>query len=730
MRRILTALSAIATAVLLALPVSAFGQAPPRQPPTQFAIKADQGLARRINPLLGEIARPVTVTVPAGADPHAYIDAICGPNHPTWSLVVPSPADAPLQPGEKRVILKPCLQVDPTQVTVVRPGENSSAVKSKSGFLPKSNAGFAVVRDGRNLPITSTTLQPGDVIKTPPKPVWTEIETATPLEAGRAGLMAQIAARLACLAGESPAACLRRFNVLVMDNTPLKAVAAPKAVRPVTPADISGVADDGQPRFFYQPADEPPVLPPPPLPPGPPPPLQSAESAVAAGQWPYDLSVVRAILNARPASATSSRVAVIDLGLLNDKGEPLPPESFEVSTVDATRRRMGGGPPYIGNPSGVGMCSGSLARSAVTGEDLHHGAVTASLAGGLALRRQGAPASVLPNLLFYRLYGAPCPPSGGADVRPTDVVEAFNAALALPIVNLSYGGSRAQDTGLADSLKSVYDSVNSVLVVAAGNEGADLAENPAASCPACFATPSYLAEADGYLVLAVGAADDRLRREDTSNFGSGVVKLYAPGRPYGAVDLFGDDASRYPASTSYAAPQVAMALALMRSLTRGRSGEELDRRRLIDRILVSTWPLLTETGEVSPNAGVLDLTKALAVNNYAVGVRHREDGRLVRRTFVGDIPGGLAGLKICDATSFSQAAFQAVRLVGQDVNGLRTVKLYAQNRGRNQPKGRELVTTHPTDCTVGGSFRMNTLPSGSADISMADVEIILAPFDY
>ena len=126
----------------------------------------------------------------------------------------------------------------------------------------------------------------------------------------------------------------------------------------------------------------------------------------------------------------------------------------------------------------------------------------------------------------------------------------------------------------------------------------------------------------------------RFGQTEHSNFGKNTVQIYAPGKPIGALDILGHDASGFDAATSYAAPYVARAIALVEALG------GLDADQASHRALLSEWPFYGDDGQPVADitghvTGVLDLTKAAAVRTYAVEVMERQpDGRIARRTYV------------------------------------------------------------------------------------------------
>jgi subtilisin family serine protease len=163
---------------------------------------------------------------------------------------------------------------------------------------------------------------------------------------------------------------------------------------------------------------------------------------------------------------------------------------------------------------------------------------------------------------------------------PINVVQAVEYAVAngAKVINLSFAGSSHNDL-LAIALRRAYDA--GVFVVAAagngpdGGNGIDLDSNP--SYPACLDQGS-----DENFVYGVAAVDDTDSKATFSNYGAGCVDLSAPGTRIISTQLyepsnadFSVPYGGYYNGTSLAAPMVAGAVALIKSLDRNLTPKQI-----------------------------------------------------------------------------------------------------------------------------------------------------------
>ena len=138
------------------------------------------------------------------------------------------------------------------------------------------------------------------------------------------------------------------------------------------------------------------------------------------------------------------------------------------------------------------------------------------------------------------------------------------AAAGADVILVTWGGTQPNEE-LADAITEVGVPV----VAAAGNDGRDLdAASGTKRYPAAYQLPN--------LVTVTATGRDGVLLDNgrvTSNYGETVVDLAAPGEEI--VSLAGHDTHAYYEGTSFAAPQVAAALGLGRSLAPAATPGEL-----------------------------------------------------------------------------------------------------------------------------------------------------------
>ena len=347
-----------------------------------------------------------------------------------------------------------------------------------------------------------------------------------------------------------------------------------------------------------------------------------------------------------------------------------------------------------------------------------HGAIVSSIAGGLPLRSgQSQLDPLLPQIQFFRLARNLC--SAANDDEAAAAVTAMEylvSASDAKVINLSMVSDGEAGTLLKSRIADMAGYTIPLLVLPATDYGANLdATHP---CPPCL---TLTADTMAKGLLVVGAANRNLRRADYSGFGDRTVRIYAPAEPKGAIDVLGADASALPPATSYAAPLVSLAAALLRSL-----GLD-DAIRLRNRLLLSTWPLFDSTGTPIGtrggvlDIGVLDLVKVVAVHHQAVEVLERQSGgTVVRRTYVGQVTAGLDTL--CPGQSISEAGAQSVRLGPPQPDGSRdaTEVLRKVDQTYRDPVIRQLPP-----CYSSGDLTLRTLDGRTMTLPVWGVTQIL-----
>lgn len=699
--------------------------APAEAPAAQtnfFAIKADRNLARRINAVLAEFGAPLEARLPEGQSANGYLRERCRFAPPTASVVESDPTGRTIRHA-------PCLLAIPNVEVTVRQGDSLPLFGARMGLLPGS-VGELKVRKVSKLPRpTSTTLLPNDKVTAPDAPTWTSLRVDAARLPNRDAFVSAVAGTLEC-GIDAPEACLQRFNVKVIDNKPrtLISTTPPPALRP-GPSPGAALRDSSvrasmaaQSALDHaRAAAQDDTLPPAP-----------SRSPVAPGQWPYDRDLVGRILKgAATTNVLRTPVAVIDVGLRDASGGPMPSYVYpdKDPESDDAFRQFGDGPPFTqGKASSVAICPDqsvdipSLMAEQTRREAFSHGAVTGSLAAGVPLHVQdGIPTKVLPQLVFLRLYQAPCPPTGEATVQPLDLIQAFESVYAsLDIIVIGRQASQRNVPGLASALAPGLIP-NKLLVVPAGNDGpGNLDEAVGQYCPACLANREYDAHGGAIhqRVLAVGAANENLEVEPFSNYGPKTVAIYAAGKPTGALDLDGKDASDLKPATSYAAPNVAMAAALARTLAPG-----VDLERIVQRLRIAVWPLMKD-GKPLPTGGVLDLTKVVAINYYSVEAWSTPPGadRAVLRTYVGKLTQRLASYQICPGQGFAADQYQGLVLGEPGLGGWRSVTAFPQRYAQ-----RSYVPLLVQACNPTGDLEIVDIRDGLQKVPWATITRVLPP---
>ena len=160
------------------------------------------------------------------------------------------------------------------------------------------------------------------------------------------------------------------------------------------------------------------------------------------------------------------------------------------------------------------------------------------------------------------------------------------------IINASWGGS-AYSAALADAIASAARA-GIIFVAASGNDGTNIE-----------AAPFYPASLNLDNVVTVAATTQADALAGFSNYGDRSVDLAAPGCSIYSTTHSGDSAYAQGSGTSFAAPFVAGAVALMRA-----SCPSLSHTNLIVRLLSLTDPLPALAGK-SVSGGRLNLANAL-----------------------------------------------------------------------------------------------------------------------
>jgi len=302
--------------------------------------------------------------------------------------------------------------------------------------------------------------------------------------------------------------------------------------------------------------------------------------------------------------------------------------------------------------------------------------------------------------VFFRMVPNVCKPEAGFDPGDGTLVSAFEyLERRADIINISYMTTSGDSSKhFVAAMKDSLAYSENLLVLPSGNDvPGDLDQNP--FCPPCLGsndTDKHTANR----TIVVGAATKELKRAGYSNYGNRTVSLYAPGEPAGALNVAGKDASAFAPATSYAAPYVALAAAILRSFGFKRAVD------VKDRLDAATWPL----ADTSARVGVVDLLKVVAVQHHVIEVIETPPGGLpVRKTYVGKLLDPLQKLNICSGYFFSESQVQAIRLDG-DNGPERRVRVFKKNDFDSQSGRRRVVEVG--GCRPTGDLRMNVLVAG------------------
>jgi outer membrane protein assembly factor BamB len=285
--------------------------------------------------------------------------------------------------------------------------------------------------------------------------------------------------------------------------------------------------------------------------------------------------------------APSTIVAVIDSGIrlthedlaANIWKNPNPGSDGYVGDVNGINATFPQTEPGNGNPN----------------DDFFHGTMVAGIIGAVGNNTTGvAGVAWSVQLMPLKFIAADGFGSGSGEIACIDYAISHNAR----IINGSFGSdqpSSAEYYALDQAREAGI-----IVVVAAGNDGVN--------ADAGYAFPA------GYLldnIVTVAATTDTDTLSSYSNFGSGTVDLAAPGDNIPTTFNSSDSAYVTGSGTSFAAPHVAGALALLQAHFPADSY-----RQLINRLLSGVDPIAGLSGVVQ-TGGRLDLAAALGSTSNA-----------------------------------------------------------------------------------------------------------------
>ncbi len=180
----------------------------------------------------------------------------------------------------------------------------------------------------------------------------------------------------------------------------------------------------------------------------------------------------------------------------------------------------------------------------------------------------------------------------------SDAIECINYAIehGADVINASYGSDSGSSIVTA-AIRRARDA-DIIFVAAAGNDGEDL--DISSAFPA------------NYLIDNIVSVANSTRLGDlstTSNYGSGIVDLAAPGSNILSLSASGNNATLLASGTSMAAPMVTGAVALLRAQYPADNY-----RDIINRLLRGTRKVTAFSGQVQ-TGGQLDVAAALQMSD-------------------------------------------------------------------------------------------------------------------
>ncbi len=750
------------------------------QPAPAFILRADPSVAPQLNRVLRAVAEPIVVRLNEDVSAPDLLKSLCGEGAPSDFQEILEQVDGKEAPA---VRFLPCLRQRANVQVTVRTGDSLEAIAVRLGLRQSSSSLLTVKRDSTALPAaavlmpgdvataksvpgwTSFTGRP-DLLKSradliaaiakelgcpsadeetclhsrgilvlSPKPQPPAPQAAVPVSDPVIPASATIPLQQFA-SGDSVSAlkdfwtsakAAKAFDKTLMSSSGLQTLASVAEVEPSNDKQ-AGTPGTVDPAGSTLPGSSAPAVTYPAS-------LSASDLAsaqVAPSQWPEDQDLIARILlkSSQLSPMRDAVLTVADNGLAGASGDPFKREVFVTKLDDAGQdipdavigagiARTSDDDTLIGD---VALCPAPMPDFASwEGKRLQkasHGTVVTSLASALSLRtRNPAVAGALPRIQFFRVAANACSDSTGEDERAAIDALEFAQNSSVRVLNLSALVDGAEGTSFADRFDhlALYPPVP-LLVLPAGNSGENVDE--ASSCPLCLGSLSHGPVAKN--VLVVGAAGRDLRVKSYSARGFGTVRVFAPDEPTGAVDLLGRSAASFDPSTSYAAPRAALGASMI-----SMQGVD-DIIRLRNRTLLSVWPLYDGSGSRVGRAGgpldvgVIDLVKAAGVRFDIVEVIERAaDNALYRRTYVGDLVGGLDG--VCPGTLIAPNKLLAVQLSAAGRDGLRPTVLVSRELDKQK---RDPISV-PKTCAPVGALKLDAIRDGALELPLSAVTQIL-----
>jgi subtilisin family serine protease len=255
----------------------------------------------------------------------------------------------------------------------------------------------------------------------------------------------------------------------------------------------------------------------------------------------------------------------------------------------------------------------------VVGPDASHGTHVAGIVA--AIRDAVGATGIAQSVKIMTLRAVP-----DGDERDKDVANAIRYAAdnGAHIINMSFGKAWSPYKHLVDEAVKYADSKGVLMIHAAGNDGDDMTQ--AASYP----TPVYKDGGRAVNWIEVGATSWRMRDSlvaSFSNFGKGVVDVFAPGDDIYSTVPGGK--FKKESGTSMASPVVAGVSALLMSYFPTLTAADVKRivlessTKLGDQVVIRPGEGETKVkfGELSTTGGIVNAFSAIKLAEEMTRVR-------------------------------------------------------------------------------------------------------------
>ncbi|NDC80981.1 MAG: hypothetical protein EB090_06935, partial [Verrucomicrobia bacterium] len=168
------------------------------------------------------------------------------------------------------------------------------------------------------------------------------------------------------------------------------------------------------------------------------------------------------------------------------------------------------------------------------------------------------------QIMALKMFG----PNGESPTAISDITACVNYAAnkGAKVINASYGSTSANNTEAGSIYQAGQAGV--IMVAAAGNGGSDFIGDNNDSTPfypACYTSYNSPKPVQITNIVAVGSTDRNDNRSTFSNYGATSVDLFAPGENMYSTESASDSNYNSGSGTSFAAPLVTGAVALLAS---------------------------------------------------------------------------------------------------------------------------------------------------------------------